>query len=79
MSTPSASNLLVNMTNTSYRLKIWTLYLYLPQCLLECIILMSYIFFQGVTYPSTQVLLSSWAPPLERSKLTTIAIAGMIQ
>ncbi|XP_031552976.1 sialin-like isoform X2 [Actinia tenebrosa] len=31
---------------------------------------------QGVTYPSVQVLLSSWAPPLERSKLTTIAIAG---
>jgi hypothetical protein len=35
--------------------------------------------YQGVTFPAIQVLWSSWAPPLERSRLTTIAYSGKIR
>lgn len=32
--------------------------------------------FEGVTYPSIHALWSHWAPPLERSRLATIAFSG---
>lgn len=33
---------------------------------------------QGVTFPAMHAMWSSWAPPLERSKLLTISYAGKI-
>lgn len=38
------------------------------------------IFFpsQGVTFPAMHAMWSSWAPPLERSKLLSISYAGEI-
>ena len=35
-------------------------------------------FFQGVTYPSIHAVWSKWAPPLEKTKLATLAFSGMI-
>lgn len=32
--------------------------------------------FEGVTYPCVHAILSKWAPPLERSRLATIAFSG---
>lgn len=34
------------------------------------------MYFQGVTYPSIHAVWSHWAPPLERSRLATIAFSG---
>ena len=31
---------------------------------------------QGVTYPAMHALLGKWAPPLERSRMVTIALCG---
>ena len=31
---------------------------------------------QGVTYPAMHALLGKWAPPLERSRMATIALSG---
>lgn len=33
---------------------------------------------QGVTYPSILAVWAKWAPPLERTKLATIAFSGKI-
>ena len=33
---------------------------------------------QGVTFPAMHAMWSSWAPPLERSKLLSISYAGEI-
>ncbi|XP_058795402.1 sialin-like [Phymastichus coffea] len=32
--------------------------------------------FEGVTYPAINAIMANWAPPLERSRLTTLAYAG---
>ena len=32
--------------------------------------------FQGVTYPCIHAIWANWAPPLERSKLATLAFSG---
>ena len=34
------------------------------------------MYVQAVTYPSMAAMLSKWAPPLERSKMTTFIYAG---
>lgn len=51
--------------------------------IVDDLVLIAFIIFffcfllQGVTFPAMHAMWSSWAPPLERSKLCTLSYAGM--
>jgi len=40
---------------------------------------LSLLFLQGVTYPACHGIWRHWAPPIERSRLATLAFCGMLQ
>lgn len=39
-------------------------------------LILLFVYFQGVTFPAMTYIISQWAPPLERSRISTIIFMG---